>query len=107
MFLLLYMSNAFMPLYLDTVGAGLRHPESPSYLKQELTKTNVCTHMHICTAKGQPWMPFSRYYYFVNEMWSITSMEVAKQTGLARQYILGPSYLHFPRARIINVYHHA
>lgn len=106
MFSLLFMSNVFMPLYLDTVGAGLRHPESPSYLKQELTKTNVCTHMHICTAKGQPWMPFSRHYYFFNEMWSITSMEVAKQTGLARQYILGPSYLHFPRARIINVYHH-
>lgn len=67
---------------------------------------HICIHAQPKTTLAAILQTLLSFFFFFNEMWSITSMEVAKQTGLARQCTPGPSYLHFPRARIINVYHH-
>lgn len=53
-------------------------------LMEGLTKSNVCVCIYTCTAKGQPWGSSYRHYFF-NEVWSIISMEAAKQARLAIQ----------------------
>lgn len=49
-----------------------------------LTKIYACICIYTHAAKGQPWVSFYRHYVF-NEVWSIVSMEAAKQARLTIQ----------------------